>query len=140
MTRLIALYFVASTSLFSQILPLRDQVKHYPFFKYPGLAVIAKIQGQLDMTLTVQNGHVVAVRPIEGVKELQIPQLAVPAEDFAKQIEFYPGTSIEITLHFIFKITDKEGYNTRMEIAPESNTITIESDRAPFLTLPRKTE
>ena len=140
MTRLLALCLISSTSLFSQILPLRDQVKRLPFFRYPGLAVIAKIQGQLDMAVSVQNGQVVAVQPIEGAKQFKIPQLAIPAQDFAKQIEFHPGTSIEFRLHFIFKITDKEGYHTRMEIAPESNTITIESDRAPFLTLPRKAE
>lgn len=131
---------LAAPALFSQIMPLLHQVKSMPYFQYPGLARIAKIQGRLDMVLVVENGKVVSVRPPHGVKVLPIPQLASPSIEFAKGIVFHSGISGEFDLHLIYRIIEREGHRTRMEVDPLNSTITIESDTPPFSTLPAKVQ
>lgn len=64
-----------------------------PFFTYPPLALIARIQGKVDLQLVVEKGKVISVNPPSGLKEFRIPQLSVPAVEVAKRFEFHPSMS-----------------------------------------------
>ncbi|WP_285575219.1 hypothetical protein [Geothrix limicola] len=140
MIRFFIISLVASTGLFSQIIPLKYQLLHLPFFRYPALAKVAKIHGQLNMTLTVESGKVTSIRPSDGEDKFRIPQLAQSAVEDAKLIEFHSSFSGEVVLHIVFRTSDKEGSKSRMEFDPEAGTITIESERGYFCALPAITK
>ena len=140
MIRGFVIFFVANTGLISQVYPLVHQVKQIPFFRYPALAKVAKIQGRVDMVICVEKGQVTSVRPPDGQKEFRIRQLSEPAVEAAKHFEFFPGFTGEVTIHLEFRISEKEGSKSRVEFDPESNTFLIEADTPHFCALPATTK